>query len=414
MRKPEFWAAVVGWALAGGVQAHAQAVIDGTAAGDESVYGSALSVQNTNTGFGNSTSSDPRFSPGGSEINQVFGAISGGRLNVLITGNLENNFNKLEVFVDSEPGGQNQIDGANSPDLVDPYCCSDPPSTGALQNMNGFRFDAGFTADHYFTFSNGNHTFGSPAITEWTLTAYYGDMTAGQAGSKSDIGFQYRAFGVEPGLAQGEPIDQLNNGCTGPTDRNCNPPEHEFAEPVDPNDPDNDLEHRDLLNDIGFLMAIDNSNTQGVNSGTGAATGNPQDVLTGIEFSVPLEVIGNPTGNVRITAFINSGNHRFVSNQFAGVGVLQGNLGNNIAGINLANIAGNQFVTVPGASADLDADGDVDIADLVAWQRDDGSPFGLQLWEAQQVAVAAAAAVPEPAAGLLALLALAMLGGRRA
>ncbi|MEM9354504.1 MAG: hypothetical protein AAGA92_15975 [Planctomycetota bacterium] len=406
-------AAAVGVVLMAGLEANAQAVIDGSAAGDESVYGPALSVQNTNTQFGNATNGDPRIAMFGSEINQVFGAITGGRLNVLITGNLENNFNKLEVFVDSEPGGQNQIDGANSPAFVDPFCCSGS-ATGALQNLDGFRFDNGFAADHYFTFSNGDHTIGNIPNGVWTLTAYYGDLTDGLGGASSDIGFQYRPFGFEPGLAQGEPIDQLNNGCSGPTDTNCNPPEHEFAEPDSPLDPNPRGDHRDLLNDIGFLMAIDNSNAQGVNAGTGPSTGNPQDVLTGLEFSVPLEVIGSPTNDIRITAFINNGPHTFVSNQFSGVGVLQGNLGGNISGINLANIAGTQFVTVPAASADLDIDGDVDIADLVAWQRNDGLAFGLQLWQAQQGALAAVSAVPEPSAGLLALAALAMLGRRRA
>ena len=195
--------------------------------------------------------------------------------------------------------------------------------------------------------------------------------TKGVTGRKSEVGFQWNPYGVEPGLAQGEPIDQLNNGCTGPTDTNCMPPEHEFAEPIDTvNDPNNVAGHRDFLNDVGLLMAIDNSNTAGVNAGTGAATGTPQNVVTGIEFSLPLATLGHPLGPIKIAAFINSGSHNFVSNQFAGTGVVRGNLGGSLSSINLATIAGDQFVTVPyvGLAGDYNGNGTVDAVDYTVWR----------------------------------------------
>jgi hypothetical protein len=381
-----------------------QIAVDGTYVGDGALYGPARSIQNTNTGYGNSTNGDPRAAKSGSEIDQLFASVQGGRLYVLVTGNLEDNFNKLSVFIDSMPGGVNQIVGAELPPQVDPYCCS---GSGALQRLNGLRFDSGFAADHFLTFSNGNHTFGAPPITRWTLTAYYADLTQGVAGRKSEIGFQRYASGVEPGLALGEPIDQLNNGCTGPGDPDCMPPEHEFAEPIDfVNDPTNTRGHRDLLNDVGLLMAINNSNTQGVNAGSGAATGNPGSVLTGIEFSLPLEVPGSPAGPIKIAAMIGNGSHGHLSNQWAGVGVLAGNLGSP-ATVNLANIAGDQFITVPAPSADFDADGDVDGQDFLHWQRGDGDadgdgatgPADLAVWRQQYGAADAAIrnlVVPEP------------------
>lgn len=397
-----------------------QIVVDGTLVGDESAYGSARSIQNTNTGYGNSTNGDSRAAKSGSEIDQVFGRVLGDRLYVLITGNLEDNFNKLSVFIDSVPGGMNQIVGSQLPGLVDPYCCSG--GNGALQALNGLRFDAGFEADHFVAFSNGNHTFGSPPITRWTLTSYYADLTNGPFGSKSEIGFQRNASGVEPGLGIGEPIDQLNNGCTGPSDTNCMPPEHEFAEPIDmANDPTNSRGHRDFLNDVGMLMAINNSNTQGVNAGSGAATGNPASVLTGIEFSLPLSVLGTPTGDIKIAAFIGSGNYTHVSNQFAGTGVLQGNLGSP-SSVNLANIAGNQYVTVPVPSADFDGDGDVDGRDFLLWQRGQGDADGngtsdgedLAVWQGQYgVGTLAAVTVPEPGSVVLFFSFLAAGGSRR-
>ena len=67
-----------------------------------------------------------------------------------------------------------------------------------------------------------------------------------------------RRTGARPRRANRSAQQRLH----GPTDTNCMPPEHEFAEPIDTvNDPNNDRGHRDFLNDVGLLMAIDNSNT---------------------------------------------------------------------------------------------------------------------------------------------------------
>jgi len=414
-----FLAAAFG-ALAFCPPAAAQIAVDGTLVGDEAVYGAARSVQNTNTQFGNATNGDPRIADNGSEIDQVFAAVAENRLFVLVTGNLEDNFNKLEIFIDSVPGGVNQLVGASLPPQVDPYCCPNAnPPAGALQQMNGLRFDAGFEADRYLTFSNGVHTFGSPAISRWTLSANLAELDEGVMGRKSEVGFQWNPYGVEAGLAQGEPIDQLNNGCTGPADTNCLPPEHEFAEPIDTvNDPANTRGHRDFLNDVGLRMAIDNSNTAGVNAGSGAATGNPQNVLTGIEFSLPLVTLGHPLGPIKIAAFINSGPHTFVSNQFAGTGVLRSNLGDNLAGINLATIAGDQFVTVPhvGLAGDYNGNGAVDAADYTVWRDGLGEFYELDdydVWSENFGATltdgAGSVAVPEPASCWMLLVALAAM-----
>jgi hypothetical protein len=66
----------------------AQIAVDGTLVGDESDYGAVLSVQCTNTQYGNATNGDARLATGGSEIDQVFGVVRDNRLFVLITGNL--------------------------------------------------------------------------------------------------------------------------------------------------------------------------------------------------------------------------------------------------------------------------------------------------------------------------------------
>ncbi|TWT47226.1 hypothetical protein [Botrimarina hoheduenensis] len=390
-------------AFAPALTAGAQPVVDGRLTGDTSFYGPARSIQNTNTQYGNATNGDPRQATGGSEIDAVYAAVVGDRLHVLVAGNLESNYNKLSVFIDSEAGGMNQVEGAAAPAGVDPFCCpSAPAGAGALQGLNGLRFDTGFAADHFVGFSNGPETILATNTSTYSFSAYYGDLTAGPTGRKSAVGFQRNAGGVEPGLAPGEPIDMANNACSGDADVGCTPNAHLFAE------------QRDLLNDIGFRMAIDNSNTQGVNGGSGAATGNPQAVMTGIEFSIPLAVLGSPTTDLRLVAFIGNSQYSHLSNQFSGVGVLQGNLGAPVSSINLAAIAGEQFVTIPHASlaGDFNYDGLVDTADYTLWRDGLGAFYTANHYDdwVSGFAVAndgaAAIAVPEPTTSALLLLAV--------
>ncbi|XAM01634.1 PEP-CTERM sorting domain-containing protein [Phycisphaeraceae bacterium D3-23] len=401
--------------------------IDGTLTGDESFYGSALSVQNTNTQFGNATNGDLTVSNGGSEINQVFGTISGGMLHVLITGNLENNFNKLEVFIDTGAGGVNSIVGSALPGLVDPFSAGGfaPPhgqntdGIGALQRMDGLTFDTGFTANHYLTFANGTEDTGpgSPPTQFWALSAHYADLTNGTSGMAGALGMQLAPQGMAnvlrapgdtltdapnvpgttmigpalPGLSQAELIDRdyvfANGGATDDSGDNLIAPELEFALNVDPNETgipglENLSDHRAMDNFINMMMAINASNIGGVSGDAGvsgdytdATTEDVSAAVTGIEFAIPLADLGNPTGDISIVAFINGGGHDFASNQFAGDGILQGNLGDGsgefsgtLANLDLSMIAGNQFVTISQIGTpidgDLNGDGFVGAADL--------------------------------------------------
>ena len=173
---------------------------------------------------------------------------------------------------------------------------------------------------------------------------------------------------------------QAAGGCTADTtdgNAGCAAPELAFALPIDTNDPTNALNHRNFNNTVGLEMAFDNSNIAGVEGGGGAVvTGDPENVITGLEFSIPLSALGNPTGDIKLLAYINGTGHDFASNQFSGVGVLTGNFGNLPPDLS-TEAEGDQFVTI-------------------------GAP------------AAAAAAVPEPTSlMLLALAASALVGGRR-
>ena len=443
--------------------AHAQITIDGSA---DVGYGPALSIQDTNTQFGNADSGDSLNPGGGSEINQVFATVDNGRLYVMITGNLEANFNKLDVFLDVDSNtGMNVIDGSMLPDDVDSFCCGDDVTSpgNALQRLNGLTFDSGFNADHYLTFANGFETVGGGSpdpLTFYALTAHYaalnegtngrrgalgmqlaprglpqvlrgttgdtdvdgnvdggellnfqrnfgqfdaattfatrgdGDSTGDQLVDGADLGVFQATYGFDvanatfdadffapqtpgtdnsdillgptlPNLAQGELIDQ--NYALSPTGGQGTDNEGtglittelKFTLPVAPSDPNNDNSHRDMDNIVNLELAIDNSNIAGV-SGDGPYTtptaGDPENVMTGIEFSIPLSEIGNPTGDIRIAAFVNNGNHDYLANQFAGDGVLEPNLGGNSFGggtttgdlseVDLNDFGGNQFVTL--------------------------------------------------------------------
>ena len=99
-------------------------------------------------------------------------------------------------------------------------------------------------------------------------------------------------------------------------------------------------------NPFGVMMTIDNSNCGGVTTGCQAASGD--GVTSGVEWAIPLAAIGNPTGAIKVCAFI--------SGAFSGPGVLNQVLGpvppgtcgiGNAATVNFAAIPGPQYFTVP-------------------------------------------------------------------
>ena len=473
--------------------ANAQATMDGSIVGDEAFYGAALSTQNTRTEFGDASNSDSILSGGGSEIDQVFATVSGDRLYVLITGNLEggnlgggdNNFNKLNVFIDSVAGGVNTLDGDNLPGAMDGFCCGgfEPPlgdntdGVGALQRMSGTTFDSNFNADYHLIFTHGGEsvTSGTAGSTDfWAITSHFADLTNMASGAVGGLGMQlaprgeprvlrspalgagdgdYNDDGVvdaidyavwrenlgtsnplpnDPtggtigttqydtwklnfgntgapggnldevafkpgvgnptesllsdftlaGLGQGELIDRnyaLGAGdCDDDSGDGCLARELAFALEVAEDerglaDPtmNNSSNHRNLNNVVDLRMAFDNSNTGGVfgpvdgefevgEDGT-AGIDDPTEVETGIEFSIPLDQIGTPTGDIKLTVAINGGSHDFFSNQFSGDGN-QGDDGNGLGRGNLGtalfddgpdpplftlvDLPGDQFVTV--------------------------------------------------------------------
>ncbi|HEY3242402.1 MAG TPA: PEP-CTERM sorting domain-containing protein [Phycisphaerae bacterium] len=104
----------------------------------------SMGVQQNATGFGNSPGGT-QDSPGGSELDSLWGVISGGALHLGMAGNLEGNFNKLWIFIDSIPGGENTLDNMNT-----------DGGFNEIQNLAGFTFDTGFAPDYAIRLEIGN------------------------------------------------------------------------------------------------------------------------------------------------------------------------------------------------------------------------------------------------------------------
>jgi hypothetical protein len=262
-------------------------------------YGAALAVQTLETQFGDANPN------GGSELDAAYAKVEGGVLYLMLTGNLENNFNKLNIFIDSVAGGQNvlQNDANNGG--------TNPENDNWAGKHAGMTFDTGFDADFLITLRNGN--FG-------------GDR------------FQIDFATIGGGLGAFQAADDIFGGTL--TGANA----------------------AALANGTG--VAFNNSNVAGVAGGTGAADQtDAQAVLTGIELAIPLAAIGSPVGDIRISAMINGSNHDYLSNQFLaglptgllnGVGAGTGNLGGDgnggfngtVGQIDFNDYAGNQYFAV--------------------------------------------------------------------
>ncbi len=269
-------------ALTGTGVAPTTIVVDGTL--DAAAYGTPLTVQTAATGFGNSTTGTIDVAGGGSELDAAFARIENGNLYLLLTGNLESNGNRLELFFDTQAGGQNQLLNTN-PDV----------DGNGLNRQAGLTFDAGFAPDYYLTFNNTNPAAG------FTTAAYFASVNG--------------AGGTGTTLANGLGRTQTLTFGAGQTG----------------------------------ALSLNNSNILGVD---GTTLGNPGAVTTGVELAIPLAALGNPTGPIRISAFVNGGSHDFVSNQvLAGLPLGTANLGDPAA-VNFASAAnaGNQFFVVPNGS----------------------------------------------------------------
>jgi len=300
--KKVFSLAIVGLFAA---QVHAAPTIDGTRDG---AYGAPISVQTVQTQFGDDTGG-----LNGGELDAGYALIQNGRLFVMLTGNVEPNFNKMNVFIDSKAGGENVLSATPDYDFND-------NST----NFGGMTFDSGFTADYHLFGRWGGG--GTPGPFEVDFVDRNGGTTAMVPNSAG---------------VTGAPVGLTASGTI-------------LAGNVGPN-----ASGSALTQNLDF--AINNTNNAGVLGGTGAANqAAAAAVSTGMEFSIALADLGSPgPGDViRIAAMYGNGDHNFLSNQvLGGLPAGTGNLGGdgaggftgNLAGVDFNNFSGNQYfeITVP-------------------------------------------------------------------
>lgn len=275
-------------------------VVDGTLDGG-GVYGPAIVVQTVQTQFGDSGGAGT----GGGELDAAYATISGGRLFIMLTGNQEGNFNKLDIFIDSVAGGENTLSGTPDYDF-------NPGGGWISSNLIGLTFDTGFEADY--------HLFGRSSG-----SAYEVDFVNRQGGASAMV----------PGSA-GSVATVLDIGSGSV-----------LAGSLGPNASGTALTQN---LDFGF----NNSNTAGVLGGTGAANAAAAlAVTTGMEFSIALADIGNPGfgDTIKIAALYNNGDHNFLSNQtLGGLPAGTGNLGGDGLGNFTGTLSGvdlNNFPNTP-------------------------------------------------------------------
>jgi hypothetical protein len=271
MQKQAALALAITSALAG--SALAQPIIDGTR---DAVYTSnpanRFGVQTVETGFGNNAS----------ELNNAYYTVAGNKLYFFLGGNLESNFNKLVIFLDTKTGGQNVM--ANNNPNVD--------FDNLNRRYNGMTFDTGFAPDYTLFWSrNANDIFVNFAELNTTgggLGGYMGNVPTPNPSQQGSA-----TIGGTGGL---------------PT----------------------------------LELGYSDANVLGVGGGNGPAADQAaaDAVSTGTEFAIDLDAF-DVDSTVKVMIGINGSSHDFWSNQFLpGLQAPQSNLGGDGAG-NFVTIPGS-------------------------------------------------------------------------
>jgi hypothetical protein len=334
----------------------------------------------------------------GSELDGVFATVCGNNLHVLLTGNLqtfyENNRdgNRLDIFLDVAPGGQNTLRNDNT-DIDNNSLNSFGADPNFIIPGAGFTFDAGFEADYWIAFRNQ----GNPVeVFAWASTLRTGgangdvvdptgllDYASFRGGAKSTnnplnfdgtqcvrfdqnncasngLGSTWNPTSI-PGIDIQGDFDGVVNTLS-PISRiySSFAPRLISARPLDPlgrNVGNSNLAVTGLIQ-----LAINNSNTAGVSD---TAVGNPAAVTTGLEFVVRLDEAGWTGGAqpIKLAVLISNNNRTIVSNQLInrgpGAAAITANLVADVPGfqgttplfanlrsVDLNTIPGDQFLTI--------------------------------------------------------------------
>ena len=189
--------------------------VDGT---KDASYGNALAVQTVNTGFGDQTSTT-----GGSELDAAYAQISGGTLYLMFTGNLETNYNHLNVFLSTGAPGVNTISGSsglegalNGETLATGFQASqilDFNGDGTTFYVDQASYSGGAWTDNYLGSTNytGGNTLSGGSNTAGTLVAINNSNVLGVNGNAGTAADQTAAKAVNTGIEIAISLASLGN-----------------------------------------------------------------------------------------------------------------------------------------------------------------------------------------------------------
>jgi hypothetical protein len=300
----------------------------------------------------------------GSEIDGVYAYIDSANndLYVLVTGNIESNYNKLHLFLDADGAdGQNVMRSDNVSALFNQINRFGPGGEGP-----GMVWDASFAPDYWMAVNMG----GFPV-------AQYADGATLRAGGPilgfNDEPYDYRAY--RGSLNDATNVMAFDGTALDSQDGTDADLETQYA----PRLTGNSL-LLDPLNPVGvgdaITVASDNSNILGVNSSSASGAAS---VTTGVEIRIDLDELGwDGSSDILLGGFMSNGDSSFLSNQVIG-GLPDGSA--NLAEprvIDFTAIAGDQYVNLNAAGgdpcdpADYNGDTEVDIQDFLDFFGDYG------------------------------------------
>jgi len=298
----------------------------------------------------------------GSEIDnaRVFIDVPNNKLYLFLAGNVEGNFNKMVLFFDTQPGGQNVILDSN----VD-------ISFNAVNNMSNITFDSAFSPDYFMDVNQGvdGGTGGLVRFSDAATLRTDGAIIDPFFGVILDYGsFDGGDIAAFPTIPFAGPRIDIQDGSLGSLFANYGPR----------------LSQLDPLNPIDNLIqvGINNSNVDGV---TDTSAAGASAVNTGVEMVIDLDELGwDGQQDILVAGWIANGGFDFISNQVLGgvpgpdnVGPRDAD-GDGVNDLDFNAITGDQFINLsapPVAScpADLNGDGTLDFFDVSAFL----SAFGM-------------------------------------
>ncbi len=351
--------------LAGSISGYGAGGAGTATGGDAGAPSIALGVNNSNTqGVEGNPASPTPVAPDdewayGSELNNVRAYVdtADNRLYVFIGANMEVNYNKMQLFFDVRPGGQNTLRDDN----VD-------ISFNGLNSNAGVTFDAGFEADYWLNVNTG--VDGGTG----DLQRYADAAVLRTNGANFDPFFgvitDYGAY--HGGSVDSTPLIDFDGPRLDIQDGSLGSLYTEFAPRLTSDNP-----MAPIPNLIEAML--NNSNVGGVTENAAVASA-VRAVNTGVEISIDLDELGwDGQQDILMAGWISNAGFDFISNQvFGGLPDGTENIGSRdtdgdgINDLDFNGIAGVQFINLsqppaPSCPGDFNNSGTVDIFDLLGF-----------------------------------------------